>query len=177
MVSNLCSRDRLSQRKEGNNTCPRGEEKMKIIYRFIALTLVVSLLLATSSFTFSSAQTRRQPARKQSAMKPLTGTVLFVVTNNSEPGDTPDYGMDALVILNKGKYIDPVRDSGSDAMKPFAEKYFKVSNKYRLLFGGGEVGTATVQSSQEGCNTIHSKVSVEGSTNIRGQIRGLATNS
>jgi hypothetical protein len=150
---------------------------MKTIHRFIALTLVVSLLLVASSFTLSTAQTRRQSAGKQSATKPLAGTVLFVVTNNSEPGDTPDYGMDALVIINKGKYLDPVGDSGSDAMKPFAEKYFKAGNKYRLLFGGGEVGTATVQSSNEGCNTIHSKISVEGSANIRGQIKGLATNS
>lgn len=150
---------------------------MKTIHRLIASVLAVSLLLAASSFTFNSAQTRRQTARKQSAMKSLEGTTLFVVTNNSAPGETPDYGMDALVILNKGKYIDPVGDSGSEAMKSFAEKYFKAGNKYRLLFGGGEVGTATVQSSQEGCNTIHSKISVEGSAGIKGQIKGLATNS
>ncbi|MDT4955939.1 MAG: hypothetical protein QOJ02_4077 [Acidobacteriota bacterium] len=140
---------------------------------FTALALVVALLFTGSSLlTTGSAQTRRQPARK-----PLTGTALFVVSSNSEPGETPEYGMDALVILNRGKYIDPVGEADSSAMKPFAEKYFKAGNKYRVLFGGGEVGSAIVKSYGEGCNTIHSTISVESSAKIGGHIKGLATNS
>jgi hypothetical protein len=139
---------------------------------FSAFVLIVSLLLVATSFTVGSAQTRKRPATK-----PTTRTVLFVVSNNSEPGETPEYGMDALVILNRGKYIDPVGEGDSNAMKPFAEKYFQAGNKYRVLFGGGQVGTATVKSSEEGCNTIHSRVNVESSAKISGHIRGLATNS
>lgn len=139
---------------------------------FIALALVASFLLTASSFTVTNAQNRKQPA-----WKPGTGTVLFVVSGESaEPGETPEYGMDALVVIEKGKFIDPVGED-SNAMKPFAEKYFQTGQKYRLLFGGGEVGTATVQSSGEGCNTIHSKVNVEGFAKIRGRISGIATNS
>jgi hypothetical protein len=137
-----------------------------------ALALVVSLLLAAASFTGSSAQTR-----KQAAIKPTTGTVLFVVANHSEPGETPEYSMDALVIINKGKYIDPVGEGDSSTMKPFADKYFHAGNKYRLLLGGGEVGTVTVKSPDEGCNTIHSTVNVETSAKIGGRIKALATNS
>jgi hypothetical protein len=139
---------------------------------FTAFVLVVSLLLVATSFTISSAQTRKRPATK-----PIAGTVLFVISNHNEPGETPEYGMDALVILSRGKYIDPVGEADSSTMKPFAEKYFQAGNRYRVLFGGGEVGTATVKSSDEGCNTIHSRVNVESSAKISGQIRGLATNS
>jgi hypothetical protein len=85
--------------------------------------------------------------------------------------------MDALVIINKGKYIDPVGEGDSNAMKPFAEKYFQAGEHYRLLLGGGEVGTATVKSSGEGCNTIHSTVNLESSAKIGGRIKGLATDS
>jgi hypothetical protein len=138
---------------------------------FNALALVVSLLFVPSSLIVSSnAQT--SPARKTS-----TGTALFVVSSNSEPGELQEYGMDALVIINKGKFIDPVGDADGKAMKPFAEKYFQAGKKYRLLLGGGEVGTATVKSSGEGCNTIHSTVSLESSAKIGGRIRGLATDS
>lgn len=137
---------------------------------FSAFVLVVSLLLVNTSSITSSAQTRRRPART-----PTTGTALFVVSNNSEPGETPEYSMDALVILSGGKYIDPVGEG--QGMKPFAEKYFKAGNRYRVLLGGGEVGTAIVKSSSEGCNTIHSAVNVESSAKISGHIKGLATNS
>jgi hypothetical protein len=139
---------------------------------FTAFVLVVALLSTTASLTTGSAQTRKHPAGK-----PTTGTVLFVISNNSEPGETPAYSMDALVILSRGKYINPVGDGDSSGMKPFAEKYFHAGNRYRVLLGGGEVGTAIVKSSEEGCNTIHSTISVESSAKISGHIKGLATNS
>lgn len=138
---------------------------------FCALALVVSFLFVASSLIVSSS------AQNVPARKPGTGTVLFVVSSNSEPGEPQEYGMDALVIINKGKYIDPVGDAGGNTMKPFAEKYFQAGKHYRVLLGGGEVGTATVKSSAEGCNTIHSTVSIDSSTKIGGRIKGLATNS
>jgi hypothetical protein len=138
---------------------------------FYALALVVSLLFVASSLIVSSS------AQNVPARKPGTDTVLFVVSSNSEPGEPQEYGMDALVIINKGKYIDPVGEAGSNTMKPFAEKYFQAGKHYRVLLGGGEVGTATVKSSAEGCNTIHSTVSIDSSTKIGGRIKGLATNS
>jgi hypothetical protein len=138
---------------------------------FYAFALVVSFLFVASSLIVSSS------AQNVPARKPVTGTVLFVVSSNSEPGEPQEYGMDALVIINKGKYIDPVGEGGSNTMKPFAEKYFQAGKHYRVLLGGGEVGTATVKSSAEGCNTIHSTVSIDSSTKIGGRIKGLATNS
>jgi hypothetical protein len=128
------------------------------------------LFVASSLIVSSSAQTA-------AARKPLTGTVLFVVSGYGEAGEPQEYGMNALVIINNGKYIDPVGEGDSNAMKPFAEKYFQAGKHYRLLLGGGEVGTATVKSSNEGCNAIYSTVSLESSAKIGGLIKGLATNS
>jgi hypothetical protein len=85
--------------------------------------------------------------------------------------------MDALALYDKGKFVDPVGDGDSSKEKPFAEKYFQTGRRYRLLFGGGETGSVTVQSSSEGCNTIHSKVNVEGAGKLGGKIYALATDS
>jgi hypothetical protein len=138
---------------------------------FYALALVVSLLFVASSLIVSSS------AQTVPARKPVTGTVLFVVSGDGEAGSPQEYGMNALVIISKGKYIDPVGEGDINAMKPFAEKYFQAGKQYRLLLGGGEIGTATVKSSSEGCNAIYSTVSLESNARIGGLIKGLATNS
>jgi hypothetical protein len=163
-MRNMCLRQYLLDRRK---------KRMKTFRpRFLsALALVVSLLFVASSFIVTSS------AQNVPARKPVTGTALFVVSSNSEPGEPQEYGMDALVLLNRGKYIDPVGEADSNAMKPFAEKYFQAGKKYRLLLGGGQVGTATVKSSSEGCNTIHSTVSIESNAKIGGPIKGLATDS
>jgi hypothetical protein len=140
---------------------------------FLIIPLALSLLLATSTFTESSAQRRRQtPPRKT-----LTGTALFVVAGRADSGSQQEYSMDALALYDKGKFIDPVRDGDSSKEKPFADKYFAKGKNYRLLFGGGETGSVTVQSSEEGCNAIHSKVNVEGAGKVGGKIYALATDS
>ncbi|HYJ45518.1 MAG TPA: hypothetical protein VEV81_02820 [Pyrinomonadaceae bacterium] len=136
----------------------------------LTLSLALSLLLAAANFTESSAQRRKQPPRKSFA-----GTALFVISGDE--GSTQEYGMDALALFDKGKFVDPVVDGDGSGMKPFAEKYFQTGRRYRLLFGGGELGSATVRSSGEGCNTIHSKVSLEGANKIGGRIYALATDS
>lgn len=140
---------------------------MRTIHRFLALALVVSFLLMASGFTESHAQRRRQPARST-----FTGTALFVVSGEGDAADK-EYGMDALALFDKGKYVVPT----GDRMKPFAEKYFQVGRQYRLLFGGGEVGTVKVQKFGEGCNVIHSNVNVEGINKVGGRIYALATDS
>jgi hypothetical protein len=45
------------------------------------------------------------------------------------------------------------------------------------MFGGGEAGTVILKKWSEGCNSVHSEVSVTGSPRIGGQVRALATNS
>ena len=139
---------------------------------FLTLPLALSLLLTAANFTESSAQRRKRPPGKTFA-----GTALFVVSGQGDAGAQQEYSMDALALFDKGKFVNPVGDGDGSRMKPFADKYFQAGRHYRLLFGGGEAGSATVQSSGEGCNAIHSKVNVEGISKIGGRIYALATDS
>lgn len=135
--------------------------------------LLVSLLLIAAPLAGNAQHTvtKRTPQKQED-------TVFFVVSGQeSEPGQPRQYSMDALAVLRGGKYVSPMDEYDDKSERRFADKFYQSGQKYRLLFGGGHVGTAIVQSWQEGCNTIHSSIKVESSANIHGRIYGLATNS
>jgi hypothetical protein len=131
---------------------------------------LVSLVLVAAPLAKSVGRLHPSPPKQDS--------VIFVVSGEEgEPGQAREYSMDALVVIRRGKYVSPMDEYDDKSERSFADKYYQKGQKYRVLFGGGEVGMATVQSWQEGCNTIHAKVSVESSANVRGRIMGLATDS
>lgn len=88
-----------------------------------------------------------------------------------------EMSMDAVVIVHGGKLSAPYVENSEAAQQKFAKEHFPPGQKYRLIFGGGEVGTATVTKSDKGCNNIHATVAVDTTAKIRGQVRALATNS
>jgi hypothetical protein len=136
--------------------------------------MLVLLLLNVAPL---SGNAQRRTVRKRTPQK-QEETVFFVVSGEeSEPGQPPKYSMDALAVLRGGKYVSPMDEYDDKSERRFADKFYKAGKKYRLLFGGGHAGTATVESWQEGCNAIHSSIKVESSANIHGRIYGLATNS
>lgn len=143
--------------------------------RFSILTMMlVSLLLSAAPLTVSAQRrgTRRTPPPQRQE------TVLFVVSGEEgEEGQPRRYSMDALAVMRRGKFVAPMDEYDEKSERSFADNFYRAGQKYRLLFGGGEVGTATVESWQEGCNAIHSTIKVESSAGIRGRIYGLATNS
>lgn len=136
--------------------------------------MLVSLLLSAAPLT-GSAQRRG----RQRTPPPQQGeTVIFVVSGHEvEQGQPQQYSMDALALVRGSKFVSPMDEYDEKSERRFADRFYKAGQKYRLLFGGGEVGAATVESWQEGCNAIHSSIKVETSANIRGRIYGLATNS
>lgn len=144
--------------------------------RLSVLTVMLISLLLIAAPLMGSAQrrgTRRTPQTPQQQE-----TVIFVVSGDeSEPGQPRRYGMDALAVLRRGKFVSPMDEYDEKSERRFADNFYRAGRKYRLLFGGGEAGTATVESWQEGCNAIHSTIKVESSAGIRGRIYGLATNS
>ena len=85
--------------------------------------------------------------------------------------------MDAVVAIRNKRLLEPFTDEQKDRQKSFAEEYFAAGRKYRLIFGGGEAGTATVKKWSEGCNSVHAEVSTSTSTRLGGQVKALATNS
>ena len=69
--------------------------------------------------------------------------------------------MDAVVLVENGKLRQPYPEYNEAAQRKFASQYFSPGKKYRVTFGGGEVGTATVKGSDMGCNNIHATALVE----------------
>jgi len=126
-----------------------------------------SLLLALAGYITPpvwSSMTRNPPPRP----------VLVAVVSGEGEGEM---NMDAVVMIEAGKFKAPFDENSEAAQQEFAREYFKPGREYRLTFGGGEVGTATVQKFATGCNNIHASVAVESFAKIRGQVKALATNS
>jgi hypothetical protein len=136
---------------------------------FLSRTSILVIAIAiTTSFPCSSSVTT-----SSSTPQTRERTLVCVVSAY----DPTEMNMDAVVVVENGKFRAPFPEENEAAQKEFATDYFKPGKKYRLTFGGGEVGTAVVKTSDVGCNNIHARVGAQGGTKIRGHIMGLATNS
>lgn len=102
------------------------------------------------------------------------GTVVFVV--NGEVG-SEGKSIDALVVVDGGRFKAPYGDQELGEAKKFADRYYRPGAKYRVTFGGGDAGTFTVGKAAEGCNDVHANGTAETTAPIRGRVMGLATNS
>lgn len=100
-------------------------------------------------------------------------TLIFAI------GGEPDgYHMDALASFNGRQFSTPFSEEQKADQKKFGDRYFAAGRKYRLIFGGGDAGSVTVNKWSEGCNSIHSEISVTTTAaRLGGQVRALATNS
>jgi hypothetical protein len=137
------------------------------VYVF-ALTCLGLLLLS-----FSSASLLRKAAAEMVEPAAAEASLVCVVSGDGDAA----MNLDAVVLVRNGKLLAPFVEDNEAAQQKFASEYFQAGRKYRLTFGGGEVGTATVQKSDKGCNNIHATVAVETTAKISGQVKGLATNS
>ena len=107
----------------------------------------------------SSAQTRKR-------------TVILAVS-----AETGEASVDAVAILEGKRLLSPYSDEQKDRQKVFGNEYFKKGTVYRLIFGGGDAGTATVSKWSEGCNNIHAQATLSTSARLGGKVMALATNS
>jgi len=99
-------------------------------------------------------------------------TLIFAVS--SESGEA---SIDAVAVLVGKRLRAPYTDEQKDKQKDFAADYFKQGTVYRLIFGGGEGGTATINKWSEGCNNIHAQATISTSAKLGGKVMALATNS
>src|ERR1051326_1478876 len=99
-------------------------------------------------------------------------TVILAVSSESGEGS-----LDAVAILNGKQLRSPYSDEQKDRQKSFANDYFKAGLVYRLIFGGGDAGTATVSKWTEGCNNVHAQATLSTSAKLGGKVMALATNS
>ena len=128
---------------------------------------ILALVLVSLSVTTAGSFQRRQTAN--------SNRTLVCVVNGGD--DASEMGMDPVVMVVNGKLQAPFAEYDEAAQKKFAQQYFQAGRKYRLTFGGGEAGTATVKESGMGCNSLHAKVAVETSARLGENVRALATNS
>jgi hypothetical protein len=129
---------------------------MNLIPRRTFLSLIVIVGLLTG---MTAAQTRKQ-------------TVILAVSSESGEGS-----IDALAVVAGKQLRAPYSDEQKDKQKIFAEDYFKKGTAYRLIFGGGDAGTATITSWNEGCNNVHAQATISTSARLGGKVMALATNS
>ena len=153
------------QRGQKRSEARRLAARLRVWCVLSAIGVVVVLLLSGGS--------RETGAWAQRAASPQQlSTVVCVVSGDK----LSEMGMDPVVMIDKGKLLAPFKEYDPDQQR-FADAYFRPGQKYRLTFGGGEAGTATVNKSETGCNFIHAVAKVETTAKIHGQIMGLATNS
>ena len=112
------------------------------------------------------------------AQRPQThnaGTLVAVISRADANGDQRN--LDAVVLVDNGKLRQPYPEYNEAAQQKFAAQFFASGQKYRLTFGGGEVGSATIKGFATGCNNIHATATVEDNGKIPAQLSALATNS
>ena len=121
-----------------------------IFYKYVprAFRVLASLLLIVT------------PVTTRSLQQAGASTVIFAVSSAS---------MEPVVIINRGRYLAP---------KKFDTKlYYRPGRKYRLLFGGGEVGKVTVKSFDKESSFLKADVELQTSAKLTDAVWGLATNS
>jgi hypothetical protein len=93
--------------------------------------------------------------------------------------DSPDRDgtLDAIALVVNSKLRQPFPEYNEAAQGKFAAQYFAAGKKYRLTFGGGEVGSATVKGFETGCNNIHATASVEDNGKVPAHLLSIATDS
>src|SRR2546423_7820475 len=127
-------------------------------YRRMPLVVFVLVFSCLAQWS-SSAQTRRR-------------TVILAVSS-----ETGQASMDAVAIHEGKQLRSPYSDEQKNKQKSFGDEFFKTGTVYRLIFGGGDAGTATVSKWSEGCNTVHAQATVSTSARLGGKVMALATNS
>ncbi|HYW73014.1 MAG TPA: hypothetical protein VE961_18450 [Pyrinomonadaceae bacterium] len=123
------------------------------------LSFLICLILLLTITTGSFAQTRKP-------------TVILAVSSEAGEGS-----LDALAVLQGKQLRSPYSDEQKDRQKSFANDYFKTGSVFRLIFGGGDAGTATVSKWTEGCNNVHAQATLSTSAKLGGKVMALATNS
>lgn len=140
--------------------------------RRFSLIAVLTFVLLLSSAPVPAAR-----LRQKAAMKKEGATLVCVISRGDSSADSPEGNMDAVVLVENGKLRQPYAEYNEAAQRKFASQYFSTGKKYRMTFGGGEAGTATVKSFDMGCNNIHATANVADNSKIPAHLSALATNS
>lgn len=100
--------------------------------------------------------------------------IIFAVLSDGK-------SLEPIAYVEKGKLAPPV-DGGDDQQKiiAFNKTYYKPGTVYRLVFGSATAGSVKVKSSDanaECSRNIGTATTTSSQTNLKGLVRGLATNA
>lgn len=138
---------------------------MKVSFQIgLKSALAVVVLLASNGF---GQRTPAKPAPKQTA-KPI----IFAVLNDGKM-------LEPIAYVEKGKLAEPVDGSdSSEILTAFSGQYYKAGTSYRLIFGGANAGSVTVDKFDRMECGPNMAMATTASTraNLKGNVMGLATN-
>ena len=136
---------------------------------YTALALTFSLLLAalfigntTETKAFQDSNPKAPVLFVVSAMQPLNASMV------------------PFVIIEQGQFKNPVAgDSDASEISSFANAYYSKGRKYRVLFGGVESGSLTIQKSNkdEECARTSADVRFQSQVKLNRNVMALATDS
>lgn len=143
--------------------------------KIVASTLALSLMLAVPAAAQKAARTAARADGGSGGQVVLFSVKKYEQTTQVEP----------IVIVRRGAYVKPpvdesdVTGGGVEARaKKFIADYFRAGRRLRLIFGGGDAGTATIGKYVEpGCVGMYAEVSVSTAVKLGGQVQALATDS
>jgi hypothetical protein len=132
------------------------------------LTIAVLLLASLLAGNGADAQLHQQETPDR--------TVLFAVS----AAQLPNANMVPFLIIEQGQFKQPVAgDSEASEISRFSGDYYAKGRKYRVLFGGGEAGSLTVNKSNENaeCVKTSADVTLRTRAKLNRNVMALATNS
>ena len=132
-----------------------------------ALVATLLLLVALPSGEWATRAQKPKPAER---------AVLVCVVSRRDAPDR-DSTLDAIALVVNGKLRQPFPEYNEAAQARFASQHFAAGKKYRLTFGGGEVGSATIKGFETGCNNIHATATVDDNGKVPPHLSSIATDS
>lgn len=88
--------------------------------------------------------------------------------------------MEPILLIEGGQYKEPVSGgSDGDEITRFSNAHYSKGQKYRLLFGGAEAGTATVRKSnrESECFRTGADITLQSTAKLNRNVMALATDS
>jgi hypothetical protein len=137
--------------------------------KLILPLLLITLMLFLAPRTPSSAQTDA----RRGASGISGGAVIFAVAKDPEG----TVRMEPIVIISGAKYTEPTAKNEAVAKK-FTDAYFRIGRQYRLIFGGGDAGSVTVQKYvADQCLNLVAEASAQTTARLGGEVQALALSS
>lgn len=153
----------------------RSDSRAARFARLILAWLIFAIVFTVLPVLFAESGATDAAMQK---LQPSSGATLVCVISRYDSSDASAPGnMDALVLVVNGKLRQPYPEYNEAAQQQFGKEYFAAGKKYRMTFGGGTVGTATVKSFDTGCNNIHAKADIEDDGKVPAHLSALATTS